>query len=498
MPRLPKLASRKPKPRKSAKTSLQHSEAFDYFSNALARMGYGTPSLPEATEYNLVRLSNNFWLLLTLYRNHWIVRRVVDVPAMDMTRAWPKLTCELAPEDIQKFDRTIRRTQTVRDIRTAIQWARLYGGSGALIAIRGHEDILDEPLDLDDVEPGSYLGLIPFDRWVGIYPEGNVSQSVDVPGSWGLPQRYLCTAEDKAESFYVDASRVLRFVGPPIPTPEFQAQIYWGLSVIEPMFEQLRMHDNCLWALLQLLFRAQILARVEPDLAQILSGASMSQAAMQNWANIMQVQNELLSNQSMMILGKDASLQSTQYSFAGMGELYAQFQMEIAGAAEIPVTRLFGRTITGLGQSNDADERYYEETIAARQDSDLRPQLDRLYPVICMSEFGEVPDDLDFTFPSVRVLTEEERADLTEKSSAPVIASYNAGIFGRKTTLRELKQIGDLTGTFTNITDEMIDSAEDEPEQFGEMPGGGEKEAGKFYMPNPNREEKELSEGAET
>lgn len=44
----------------------------------------------------------------------------------------------------------------------------------------------------------------------------------------------------------------------------------------------------------------------------------------------------------------------------GISDVYQQFQLDMSGASEIPVTRLFGRTISGLGQSNDADERMYE------------------------------------------------------------------------------------------------------------------------------------------
>ena len=160
----------------------------DYFQNLAARMGYQSPSLPESTEYQMVRLSNNYWLMLTLYRNHWIARRIVDLPAQDMTRAWCKLTCQVDPEDIQKFDRTVARTFTADRIRKALKWSRLFGGAGCLIAIKGHENRLDKPLNLDDINPGSYLGLIPFDRWSGIQPAGEISNALENPKEYGLPE----------------------------------------------------------------------------------------------------------------------------------------------------------------------------------------------------------------------------------------------------------------------------------------------------------------------
>lgn len=449
-------------------------QAFDAFVNAAARMGYGTRSLPEASDYPLVRLSNNYWLLISLYRNHWLSRRIIDTPPQDMVRAWPKITSDIPPKDLKDFDRTIDQTATKDRLLTAMQWGRLFGGAGALIVIKGHEKRLAEPLSLDDINPGSYRGLIPFDRWSGITPRMDVSTDLEHPRNFGLPESYDVRVE-QGDTFEVHHTRILRFVGPTVPIPEYQAQMRWGISVIEIVFEELRKRDNMSWTILNLLFRAQILAQVNPELAQMLSGATVNAATLQKFLQIMEAQNDLLSNQSMLIMGKDSSLEAHQYSFGGVADIYAQFQMDIAGAAEIPVARLFGRTISGLNQTNDADERIYEEKVAQWQQTAMRPQLMQLYPIICMSEFGEVPDDLDIAFPSVRVLTEEEKAELAKDSSAAVVETYNADLLTKKQALMELKQQSDKTGLFTNITDKDIRQAPDEYASEGDqqMMGSG-------------------------
>jgi len=193
--------------------------------------------------------------------------------------------------------------------------------------------------------------------------------------------------------------------------------------------------------------------------------------------------NHLLSNNSMLILGADGEFFSVQNSIAGWPEMYQQFQMDIAGAAQIPVTRLFGRTQTGLGQSNDADERIYEEKIAVDQEDQLRPQLDKLYPVLCMSELGEIPDDLDLAFPSIRVLDGKEKAELATQTTNAVISLANAGLIDKAIALKELKQQSDITGFGTNITDEEIEAAIQQeamlpeiPTGMGEEPAPGEEE----------------------
>lgn len=452
----------------------------DFFSNMPARMGYGTPSMPEATRYELVRLSYDYWLMITLYANHWISRRIIDGPAQDMIRAWPKLTSELPPGDLKRFDKAIRVTGTKQRMLHAIKWARLFGGSGALIVIKGHEKQLEEPLELENVGIGSYMGLIPFDRWVGVWPTGDLCSDITRPTDFNLPEYYTISPQRTTtpipSPFRVHASRILRFTGPTVPTPEYEARNYWGISVLEPTYEEIRKRDNMSWTILNLTFRSSIIGYKEPELTNLLSGLGGNARATQQWYARMTALNEALSNQHMLFLGKDGGLEHLQTSFGGLDGIYAQFQMDIAGAAEYPVTRLFGRTITGLGQSNDADERIYEERIAMEQEVNERPQLDKLFPVICMSEFGDVPKDLDYTFPSVRVLSEEEKAQLATSASQVIFAGFNAGILTKPMALKELKQQSELTGVGTNITEEDIEAAEQEaaqaPQGMGGMPAG--------------------------
>lgn len=459
----------------------------DAYTNTAARQGFGTPSLAEATEYELVRWTNNYWLMITLYRNHWISRRIVDKPAQDMCKAWAIMNSgDLKPEDIDDFNRVISRTFTKARIQKAIKWGRLFGGSGALMVIDGHEDMLDKPLDLDDINPGSYKGLITFDRWSGITPDIELVTDINSPIDFNLPKWYNVRGET-AEQFRIHHSRILRFTGPEVPQPENQACMHWGISELEIAYEEIRKRDNASWAILSLMFRAQILAQKNPKLAQMQAGVGASAQAMKQYITTMQAQNELMSNNSMLLLGEDGELSATQATFSGIAEVYQQFQMDIAGAARIPVSILFGRTATGLGQSNDSDIRIYEQEIAQRQQDELKPQLDKLYPVICMSTFGEVPDDLDFTFPSIRVLTEEEKTKVNADIVTSIMAPFSAGLTSARLTLQELKASSEITGIFTNIDDEMIDAADDQPvapmmeggagDSFGNDKGGTANDA---------------------
>jgi phage-related protein (TIGR01555 family) len=447
-------------------------QVMDFFSNAAARTGYGTPNLAEGTEYPLVRLTLSYWQLLSMFEGSWLTRRIVELPCQTMVKAWPTVTSDIDPKDITKLDRALRRTNSKAKILTALTWAKLFGGAGCLIAIKDQEDELDQPLDLDSIPVGGFAGLIPFDRWSGIYPSSNVCTDITRPLDFGLPESYRVQAVG-GDSFEVHSSRILRFMGPAVPTPEKEAYSSWGISVIEPVLQDIQKYDNISFNILALSFRANILGMKFNDLAQLLAGVGSSQQASMKFEQRMSALNHMISNQSLVPLPADGGIESTSYSFAGLSEVFQQFQLAVSGAAGIPVSRLWGKTISGLGNgTNEGDEKVFEERIANDQDTDMRPPLDKLYPVLAMSELGTVPDDMDLDFPSIRVLDEKEKAELAKTVVDSVTVCLNSGIFSPRTSGKEIKQSSKKTGFGTNLTDEAIDKLSDDVQSEGEMGEG--------------------------
>ena len=58
-----------------------------------------------------------------------------------------------------------------------------------------------------------------------------------------------------------------------------------------------------------------------------------------------------------------------------------------------------------------------------------------------------------------------EKADLAQKNTQPILDAYQAGVIGKGTVLRELKQQANISGCWTNITDKMIEEADKEDEE---------------------------------
>ena len=444
------------------------SRALDAFSNVLARLGAGTPNLLEGTEYSLQRMSRDFNTLNALYRESWIVRRIIDVIPADMLKNWITITSGLEPDVEKRLSLTLRRTQLIDKLKRGMQWGRLYGGALGVMLVKHQGYDLSQPLQLDWIMPGDFEGLLIFDRWNGINPSSELIEDVGDP-DYGYPKYYTVTDPAGGGSVKIHHSRVVRFTGNTLPFWEEIAEMQWGASVVESIFDELRKRDNVSWNIAQLTFMANIRVLKMQDLGQLLAATdNESQAEL---LRTLEAQNMLLNNMGMQVMDAADGLETHQYTFGGLADCYQQFIMDISGAAEIPVTRLFGRSPSGLNATGESDLQNYYDMIAEKQESYLRPILNKVLPPFIISTLGSLPDDFDFEFDPVAEPSDKERADLAKCGTDNVVAAYNAGLISQRTALKELKQQSERTGVWTNITDEDVERASDTVEQPGEMGG---------------------------
>ena len=140
-----------------------------------------------------------------------------------------------------------------------------------------------------------------------------------------------------------------------------------------------------------------------------------------------------------------------KYSFAGLSDIYESFMMDMAGAAEIPATKLFGRSPQGFNSTGESDLRNYYDMIAQMQERLLRPALEKFLPVMAISCWGYVPEDMEIVFEPVMTSSPAERAELVQKMSQDVIEGYKAGLLTREQALEELKSRGEELGVYTKV-----------------------------------------------
>lgn len=422
----------------------------DAFSNPLFRLGYGSQSPLEATEYPLTRMTDNYALLNSLYRDNWVVQNVVGIIPDDMTKKWFAPAGAVGPEHLKELDRVQRVTALRERVNEGLRWGRLYGGAAGLIMIRGQEGMLGQPLELESIYPGTFQGLYILDRWQGVVP----GMELVFEGGEPVPAYYSITDARGNTVAKVHHSRLVRFTGRDLPFLERVAELYWGESEVEALYNDVVKHDNVAANMAALTFRANVDTMEVQNLDQLFSVTSGEQQ--RRFWNVMQAQSVMKSNFGMQLVNRGDQIKNTQYTFTGLQEVYDSMCLDLSGASRIPVTKLFGRSPAGMNATGESDLRNYYDYVDTLREAKLRPILEKLLPVLAMSAWGAVPDGLDITFPPLWTPTAAEVAEIALKKAQAIRDTFQAGLFRADTAQRELKKLADETGMFDSISEEEI------------------------------------------
>ena len=422
----------------------------DAFSNPLFRLGYGSQSPLEATEYPLTRMTDNYALLNSLYRDNWVVQNVVGIIPDDMTKKWFAPAGAVGPEHLKELERVQRVTALRERVNEGLRWGRLYGGAAGLIMIRGQEGMLGQPLELESIYPGTFQGLYILDRWQGVVP----GMELVFEGGEPVPAYYSITDARGNTVAKVHHSRLVRFTGRDLPFLERVAELYWGESEVEALYNDVVKHDNVAANMAALTFRANVDTMEVQNLDQLFSVTSGEQQ--RRFWNVMQAQSVMKSNFGMQLVNRGDQIKNTQYTFTGLQEVYDSMCLDLSGASRIPVTKLFGRSPAGMNATGESDLRNYYDYVDTLREAKLRPILEKLLPVLAMSAWGAVPDGLDITFPPLWTPTAAEVAEIALKKAQAIQDTFQAGLFRADTAQRELKKLADETGMFDSISEEEI------------------------------------------
>lgn len=430
----------------------------DSFENFAARIGLQTQNQSSASTYTFDLVTRNRTLMEAVYRSSWIGGMAVDLVAQDMTRSGIELVSDMTPENKDKLNQAMERLQIWNQLCDNVKWSRLYGGSIAVMLIDGQD--VSTPLKIDTIREGQFKGLLVLDRW---QIDPSLNNLVTELGPYlGKPKYYTVLADSQAlVNQKIHYSRVIRLEGVQLPYWQRIAENGWGQSVLERLWDRLIAFDSTSSGAAQLVYKAHLRTLSIENLRELIAmGGSTLEAVMKQ----IQMMRLYQSNEGLTLLDAKDKFEAHQYAFGGLAELLLCFGEQISGALQIPLVRLFGQSPGGLNSTGDSDLRTYYDNVAAWQDRDLRPGLTTMLEVIARSVLGKpMPSGWGFKFVSLWQLTDTEKADIGKKDTESVVHAYEAQLVGRATALKELRQSSQTTGLWSNITDEEIKEAENDP-----------------------------------
>ena len=328
---------------------------------------------------------------------------------------------------------------------------------------------MDTPLDINTVGKGSFKGILALDRWLLNPSLGDLVQQFGP--DFGMPKFYdIIATSFVMPTTRIHYTRLVRFGGIELPYLWKQAENLWDESVVERMWDRLLAFDSSTQGAAQLVFKAHLRTIGVEGLREILAaGGVMEQALIRQFEYIRRFQ----SNEGITLLDSKDEFQTHQYSFSGLSDLLMQFGQQISGSTGIPLVRLFGQSPSGLNSTGESDLRTYYDTVNKDQERKLKKPLSKVLNVLSMSELGRpLSPETIIKFNPLWQLSDKEKADIANTDGQNMNALFNSGIIKRPTALKELRQQSHNTGRFSNITDDDIKEAENEPDPIkGELPG---------------------------
>ena len=355
--------------------------------------GLGTSKSKSAHNmWELESIFNHWQQLDAAYQSNWISRQICDVPAQDMTREWRSIKSDGA-EDIAQVEKDL---DILGKVQEAISWARLYGGAGILM-LTGQD--LTKPLNINKIKKGDLSRVIVFDRWDLSAMTLNMTNIL--ASNYLQPEFYTITHGSQQ----IHWSHIVRFEGANLPRRQQLQTHGWGDSELRKCMADVKEMVAAKGGIAELMQEANV------DIIK-REGLSDDLASDQDDAIIKRYEMFSLMKSciNMGLLDGDEEFDRKTLNLSGVSQILEVFMTWISGAADIPLTRLFGTSAKGMNATGDGDMANYNNSIRALQGCKLSPSMNYLDQVLVRSALGHMPDDYNYVWNPLEQMNDLEAA----------------------------------------------------------------------------------------
>ncbi len=421
---------------------------YDGLQNVLAGLGTDRDKMSGGT-YAAPKLLDR-QTLENMYRCSWLARKIIDIPAKDMTRKWRRFMFD--DEKVLEANQFVleqaeRKLAVRKKFTSAMIYGRLYGGGVLLLGVGKNQ--YDQPLDPATVKKGDLKFIRAFDRWT-CQAEGVIDWDI-TSENFGKPLFYrIGTAQNQARVHY---SRLIRFGGDELPYFAAMTQNQWDDPILQVIYETLLGRDTVTAGIATMMFEANVDVIKDPAFGDLVGTADGEAKVIKRY----QLSQLMKSFNRTLVLGADEEYDKKSNSFSGLDAIMREFRAEIAGAADIPVTRLFGTGVSGLNATGDNEVRQYYDKISGNQETDLAPQLHVFDEIFIRSTLGAMPDDYRFEFNPLWQMSATDKAAIDFQNAQRDDLYIKNGVVSEGVVARELKE----NGTYATMTEEDVEMAEE-------------------------------------
>ncbi|TXG97739.1 MAG: DUF1073 domain-containing protein [Nevskiaceae bacterium] len=432
----------------------------DGLENAVAGLG----NLRDKMAYNSWERGRTLTQveLQNMYRWSWLAKKIITIPADDAVREWRSVSSSRDDDEgklATEWEKIEKKHRIKAKIHEAMVWGRLYGGACIIIGTRDGMRDPSKPLDIDSIKKGDLRYLQVLDRWrMAAGPDR--TSDITSP-NFGLPETYII-AESAVQ---VHWTRVLRFGGTKLPYFSWLENGYWDDPVMCSVMEALANREVGTKAVATMMFEANVDVISGAGIADLLTmkGGETKLAKRFMSAALLKSFNRVL------LLDEKEKYEKKQNQFTNLDKILQEFMSDVSGAADIPVTRLFGQSPAGMNATGESDTRNYYDRIASNQETDLRPIMDMLDKVLYLSEIGDEGfEDMCSDFNPLWQMSDTEKSTVgLNNAQRDKIYAIDIGAVSAGTIAHDLVGRGTyptLTDADAALVEELSQPVEGDPE----------------------------------
>jgi len=350
-------------------------------------------------------------------------RKIVKIPVEDsLKKNWTWLA---KSEQVVLLEKEQKRLQVIPKFMEAMIRARKDGG--AVIYMGGLPGSPETPLNINQVGKGAIKYLLVGTK--EYFTAKEIDRNIGSP-NFGAPLMWTLTGSNG--SVDIHPSRVIQFVGEkPMTSWATTYNNGHGDSVYQTLRRALLNSDSTALAIAHLMSEAKTDIIKIPGLTEICSTDNGEQQLVKRFIVANQLKglvNALLIDAASGDGEAGEEWEQKQVNFAGLPDVQMMFIQLLAGAADIPATRLLGKSPDGMNATGESDLKNYYDRIASDQELDLSPLLDPFFEIFLRHVFGSRPADVWYKWESLFDQTPEQKSKIEETYSKVFKTYVEAGI----------------------------------------------------------------------
>ncbi len=420
-------------------------------------------------------------LLTMYYEGNGLFAKIIDTPAEEAIKHGFTLESTKDQKIEDFYTEALDELDWEETAMTAIRWARLFGGSIAVMMINDGRGI-DEPLDWRNIR--SIDDIRVYDRSV-IQPDYQSMFSYDPRDPFrtrgsrlGMPEFYHVTS--RTGTFTVHDSRCLVFQNGILPENTTNS-IYqlWGIPEYVRINRAIRDAEVAHGSATKLLDRSVQAVYKMKDLAAELATEEGEDRVLRRLQTI-DMARGLLNSITIDSEGEDYDFR--QFQFSGVSDVIDSTCNFLSALTSIPQTILFGRSPAGMNATGDADLENWYNYLERIQKRMVKKNLRYLLSVIFQAgvrtgEVDEVPK-IKVSFNPLWSLSDTEQADLDQKrAQTQFTRAQTAQLYIDKQVIDPSEVRAKLADSEEFDVENMLDEYDDE-DLFPDEPAEGDPVSG--------------------